>query len=158
MKKSKIQYACRKMFVFDLSVNDLKKEFGESNYTKGYNEMYKFFCKAREFEHIQGSAYISDSDMQIYEVYDLIKELKKNCPWTSTCLRRIDIADIKKVHDLTGLFKDGGECERDNEKNEEMDTCMSMDEWKENIQDVKGIQIIEKDSFSIEKGMDEHSL
>lgn len=29
MKKLKRQYACRKMFVFDLRVNDLKKEFGQ---------------------------------------------------------------------------------------------------------------------------------
>lgn len=33
----------RKEFTFDLKVEELKKTFGEKNYTKGWEELEKFF-------------------------------------------------------------------------------------------------------------------
>ena len=34
----------RKEFTFDLKIEDLKKEFGEKNHTKGYDKLNDFFA------------------------------------------------------------------------------------------------------------------
>lgn len=99
----------RKEFTFDLKVEDLKKEFGEKNHTKGYDKLNDFFCKQKRFEHRQGSVYCSTKKMSTHDVYDLIRDLKKSCPWLKNCLTRMDVADIGDVHELTDIIKDSDE-------------------------------------------------
>ena len=36
----------------------------------------------------------------ILTIYDLIKA----CPWLKTCLRRMDVANIGKLHELTDII------------------------------------------------------
>lgn len=99
----------RKEFTFDLKVDELKKEFGEKGYTKGWEELGKFFDKERNFEHRQGSVYCSTEKMSIADIYALIKELKKECPWLRKCLTRMDVADIGEIHELTDIIKESEE-------------------------------------------------
>lgn len=95
----------RKEFTFDLKVDELKKEFGEKNYSKGYDQLYDFFCKKRDFEHRQGSVYCSMEEMYTHQVFDLVEELKRSCPWLKNCLTRMDVADIGEIHELTDIIK-----------------------------------------------------
>lgn len=99
----------RKEFTFDLKVEELKKTFGEKNYTKGWEELEKFFVKKNNFEHRQGSVYCSMEKMSIPNVYTLVDELKTSCPWLKNCLTRMDVTDIGDVHELTGIIKDSAE-------------------------------------------------
>ena len=105
----------RKEFTFDLKVEELKREFGDRNYTKGWDELGKFFNKKNNFEHRQGSVYCSMETMSIADIYALVKELKKECPWLENCLTRMDVADIGEIHELTDIIKESNE-----EENEKM--------------------------------------
>lgn len=104
----------RKEFTFDLKVDELKKEFGEKNYTKGWEEIEKFFGREKNFEHRQGSVYCSIEKMSIADIYGLVRELKKECPWLRNCLTRMDVADIGDVHELTDIIKESNEEETKN--------------------------------------------
>ncbi|MDE6913992.1 MAG: hypothetical protein K2P35_09895 [Lachnospiraceae bacterium] len=99
----------RKEFTFDLKVDALKEEFGEKNYTKGWEELEKFFGKERNFEHRQGSVYCSLEKMSILDVYYLIDELKISCPWLRNCLTRMDVTDIGEIHELTDIIRENEE-------------------------------------------------
>ena len=91
----------RKEFTFDLDTNILKNIFGQKSYTRAYNELFNFFCKCRDFEHRQGSVYCSSNAMENYEVLKVAGELYQACPWIATALRRMDVADIGEIHELT---------------------------------------------------------
>lgn len=98
----------RKEITFDLDVNELRAHFGDTSkktkkYTKAYRELKKFFSK-RDFEHRQGSVYCSNKGMQRADVYELVDELKKECPWLTTSLKRMDVADIGELHELTSMI------------------------------------------------------
>lgn len=99
----------RKEFTFDLKVDELKKEFGETKYTKGWEELEKFFGKGKNFEHRQGSVYCSIESMSIADIYALVRELRKECPWLKNCLTRMDVADIGDIHELTDIIKESNE-------------------------------------------------
>lgn len=101
----------RKEFTFDLKVDELKKEFGERNYTKGWEELERFFVKKKNFEHRQGSVYCSMKIMSIPNVYTFVDELKTACPWLKNCLTRMDVTDIGEIHELTNVIKKKGEDE-----------------------------------------------
>ena len=48
----------RKEFTFDLKIKELKKYFGANNYSKGYEELFEFFCKDRNLkEHLVRNSY-----------------------------------------------------------------------------------------------------
>ena len=105
MAKSKPK---RKEITFDLDVNELRTYFGDTTkktkkYTKAYRELKKFF-KKRNFEHRQGSVYCSNNGMLRAEIYELVDELKRECPWLITSLKRMDVADIGDLHELTSMI------------------------------------------------------
>lgn len=97
MKKTK------KEFTFDLNTEEMDKYFGKPKCTKGYDELERFFTK-RNFEHRQGSVYCSKDTMYSHDVIDIVGELIVQCPWLKTCLRRMDVADIGELHELTDLI------------------------------------------------------
>lgn len=91
----------RKEFTFDLDTNKLKDIFGEKSYTKAYSELFEFFCRQKGFEHRQGSIYCSKNILDNYEVSKIVGELSEVCPWMVTSLKRMDVADIGEIHELT---------------------------------------------------------
>lgn len=95
---------CVKEFTFDLDTKELKNIFGEKSYTRAYNEIFDFFCKEHGFEHRQGSVYCSGRQMSDAEVVDMTHELKYKIPWLKTCLKRMDVADIGNIHELTEVI------------------------------------------------------
>lgn len=100
-RESCIMSKARKEFTFDLDTKKLKDIFGEKSYTKAYNELFEFFCRQKGFEHRQGSIYCSKNILDNYEVLKTVGELSEECPWLVTALRRMDVADIGEIHELT---------------------------------------------------------
>ena len=95
----------RKEITFDLILDELKEEFGETNFKKGYDEISNFLCKINNFEHRQCSVYCSNEEITSADVVDLIMKLKEKCPWLNHCLRRMDVANVENLHELTEILK-----------------------------------------------------
>ncbi len=85
-------------------LKELKKNFGAKKYAKGYEELYEFFCKNRDYEHRQRSVYCSNNRMTNKEVLITIIELTKKCPWLKMCLRRMDITNVGDLHEVTDII------------------------------------------------------
>lgn len=101
----KIEY--RKEITFDLDVNELRVYFGDTSkktkkYTKAYRELKKFFSK-RDFEHRQGSVYCSKKALTKVQTLIIVNDLKVECPWLKSCLKRMDVANIGELHELTTM-------------------------------------------------------
>lgn len=95
----------RKEITFDLILEELKKEFGKTNFKKGYREINNYLCRVNNFEHRQGSVYCSNYEITNADIVDLIMKLKEQCLWLEHCLRRLDVANIENLHELTSLIK-----------------------------------------------------
>lgn len=91
-------------YTFDLILKELKKNFGAKNYAKGYEELYKFFCIERDYEHRQRSVYCSNNPMSNKEALKTIINLTDNCPWMKSCLKRMDITNIGELHEVTNII------------------------------------------------------
>lgn len=74
-------------------------------YSKAYDELYTYFCITKNFEHRQGSVYCSKEPMNTTNVLYMINELISICPWLKLCLKRMDIADVGDLHELTNIIK-----------------------------------------------------
>ena len=94
----------RKQLTFDLDTNELKNEFGKGNYTKGYRLLQRYLIK-NDFEHRQGSVYCSFKVTNVLELAIILAKLRKTCPWLKTCLRRMDIANVGLLHEVTKVYK-----------------------------------------------------
>ena len=95
----------RKEITFDLDTNELKKEFGVKNYGKGYRELKRLLSRDYDYEHRQGSVYCSFKTKSLFELCQIMVVLRKRCPWLKRCLRRMDIANIGLLHEITNIIK-----------------------------------------------------
>ena len=90
----------RKYVSFDLDTAGLVEVFGEKNRRRGYSEIQRFMLR-NGFEHRQYSGYVSKGRMSYVETYDLIKALKKHCPWLQGCTNKFDVTDYMAESDAT---------------------------------------------------------
>jgi virulence-associated protein VapD len=88
----------RKSANFDLDTASLIEVFGEKNRRRGYSEIKRFMVR-NGFEHRQYSGYVSEKRMSYVDTYDLIKALKKQCPWLQNCAKKFDITDYMAESD-----------------------------------------------------------
>lgn len=89
---------------FDLDTHQLKEHYPGTNYRKAYDDLCRFF-KRHHFLHRQGSGYISDSKLTTADIYDLMDELSRQFPWLGICVKKIDVTNVGRQHDLTELLK-----------------------------------------------------
>jgi len=59
---------------FDLDTKKLKEHYPNKNYTNAYEDIKKFLIK-NDFEHRQGSGYISEKELSNFEISSILKEL-----------------------------------------------------------------------------------
>jgi virulence-associated protein VapD len=90
----------RKSVNFDLDTASLIEVFGEKDRRRGYSEIQRFMVQ-NGFEHRQYSGYVSKERMSYAETYDLIKALKKQCPWLYRCTNKFDLTDYMAASDAT---------------------------------------------------------
>lgn len=93
----------RKQITFDLDTKVLKQIFGEKKYTQAYYDIKKFM-KDNNFDHIEGSVYVSSKAMTTLELTDVINELKKQCPYLEKSVRDIRQTDVGASHSLSNQF------------------------------------------------------
>ena len=75
-----------------------------SLYPNGYGLLKKSFEK-HDFTHRQGSGYISNAKLDSDQVNDIMAAVVKEQPWLTECVKKIDVTDIGKQHDLTAVVK-----------------------------------------------------
>lgn len=93
----------RKAIYFDLDTNSLLSIFPKGT-RKPYSEIKKFMIK-KGFNHRQYSGYDSIDAMSHAQVVKIIKDLSRELPWLSKCLKKLDVTDIGKEYDLLMIVK-----------------------------------------------------
>jgi hypothetical protein hcinC1_10646 len=92
----------KKAINFDLDTAKMKKF---SLYPAGYKLLKKSF-QGLGFEHRQGSGYISAEKLDSDQINDIIGVIIQENPWLAECVRKIDVTDIGRQHDLTSVVKE----------------------------------------------------
>lgn len=92
----------KKAINFDLDTVKMKKF---SLYPAGYKLLKKSF-QGLGFEHRQGSGYISAEKLDSDQINDIIGLIIQENPWLAECVRKIDVTDIGRQHDLTSVVKE----------------------------------------------------
>lgn len=105
----------RKAFNFDLDTKKLKEFYPNKHWRMAYKDI-KVFLKNENFEHRQGSGYVSKDKLYSYQVVAVVKRLNKACPWLKKCVKHFDVTDIGRQHDLTYLITQGGKNRCKNKK------------------------------------------
>lgn len=104
----------RKAINFDLDTKVMKEQ---GLYPKGYKLLKNSF-KELGFKHRQGSGYVSENRLTSDEVGFIIKKIVKENFWLADCVKKIDVTDIGRQHDLTDMVKDFAE--HNKEKDDEL--------------------------------------
>ncbi len=91
----------QKAINFDL---DTIKMRGLSIYPEGYRSLKKTF-RELGFSHRQGSGYISKEKLDSDQVNDIICTIVTKNPWLKECVKKIDVTDIGRQHDMTLIVK-----------------------------------------------------
>ena len=89
---------------FDMDTHQLKAHYPGANYRQAYDDLRRFF-KRHGFSHRQGSGYLSDQRLGTADIFDLMDELGRQFPWAADCVRRIDVTNVGRQHDLTELLR-----------------------------------------------------
>ena len=107
----------RKALNFDL---DTKKMKELNLYPRGY-KLLGSSLKKHGFEHRQGSGYISKAKLDGDNVYDIISDVVSENEWLASCVKKIDVTDIGKQHDLTMTVKELAEMLDEANQTDELD-------------------------------------
>lgn len=89
---------------FDLDTHKLEQYYPMDNYRKAYHDLWSFM-KLHEFLHRQGSGYLSKNKMGTKDIYNMIEELSQQFPWLGQCVRKFDVTNVGRQHDLIELIK-----------------------------------------------------
>ena len=89
---------------FDMDTHQLKAHYPGANYRQAYDDLRRFF-KRHGFSHRQGSGYLSYQRLGTADIFDLMDELSRQFPWAADCVRRIDVTNVGRQHDLTELLR-----------------------------------------------------
>ena len=114
----------RKALNFDL---DTKKMKELNLYPRGYR-LLGSSLKKHGFEHRQGSGYISKAKLDGDNVYDIISDVVSENEWLASCVKKIDVTDIGKQHDLTMTVKELSEMFGELSQTDELDDLDNPEE------------------------------
>ena len=107
----------RKALNFDL---DTKKMKELNLYPRRYR-LLGSSLKKHGFEHRQGSGYVSKAKLDGDNVYDIISDVVSENEWLASCIKKIDVTDIGKQHDLTMTVKELSEMLGEASQTDELD-------------------------------------
>ncbi len=91
----------RRAINFDLDTNTMKEK---GVYPDGYRQLGKSFEK-QGFLHRQGSGYNSKFQISNNQVKRTLLKVMEENPWLAECVKKIDVTDIGRQHDLTAVVK-----------------------------------------------------
>ena len=96
-------------------------------YPRGYR-LLGSSLKKHGFEHRQGSGYISKAKLDGDNVYDIISDVVSENEWLASCVKKIDVTDIGKQHDLTMTVKELSEMLGEANQTDELDDLDNPEE------------------------------
>ena len=88
----------RKALNFDLDTKEYEK-YTKRKAPTAYYEIKKFLLN-KNFEHRQGSGYISKESLNDVRILVLIENMTKELKWLKKCVKQIDITNIGKQHSM----------------------------------------------------------
>lgn len=88
----------RKALNFDLDTKKYEENTGKHSPT-AYAEIKRFLEK-NNFEHRQGSGYISKDSLNDGKVFAIIQGMSIELKWLRNCVKQIDVTNIGKQHSL----------------------------------------------------------
>jgi len=95
----------RKLLMFDLEQDKLKEYYPKPSastnpqyHTKAYKDIEIFFRNS-DWEHKQGSGYISNQEISSYDIVNLLFKMVIQMPWLGKCISNFDIGIAPKLHD-----------------------------------------------------------
>jgi len=97
----------RKQIAFDLSQEELKEHYGK-NHINSYRDLRDFF-KKNNWEHSQGSVYVSREPTSYEDMQYLLEEAVKKMPWLEKCAKSIDVTEIGAQHSLKEVLREVSE-------------------------------------------------
>ena len=93
----------RKAINFDLNTKAYEKTTKKKAPT-AYAEIKKFL-KRNNFEHRQGSGYISKDSLNDGKVFAIIQNMSMELPWLENAVEQIDVTNIGKQHSLVDVVQ-----------------------------------------------------
>ena len=88
----------KKALNFDLDTKKYEEITGKPAPT-AYGEI-RDFLKKNDFEHRQGSGYISKNSLSDVKIFAIIQNMSIELGWLRSCVRQIDVTNIGKQHSL----------------------------------------------------------
>lgn len=88
----------KKALNFDIDTKKYK-EFTKKTAPTAYAEI-KRFLKRNDFEHRQGSGYISKDSLNDGKIFAIIQNMSVELEWLRSCVKQIDVTNIGKQHSL----------------------------------------------------------
>ncbi len=88
----------RKAINFDIDTKKYEEYTGKKAPT-AYAEI-KAFLKKNDFEHRQGSGYISKKSLDDLKITAIITNMTLTFNWLKYCIKEIDVTNIGKQHSL----------------------------------------------------------
>ena len=83
----------RKAVNFDLNDNLLKKYYPSKSYKNAWRDIKRFLLKSN-FVHRQYSGYVSNSEMSMAEVGNIIGKMSRKWTWLSKSVMQFDVTNV----------------------------------------------------------------
>jgi len=107
-----VEQKSRKLLAFDLKQDNLKKHYPKPKFTlnpqyykKAYSDIKSFF-KNENWEHNQGSGYISNDDLTTVDITDMLNKMVRAMPWIGACIYKCSIGNIADLEDVVLPIRD----------------------------------------------------
>ena len=96
----------RKAINFDI---DTKKyeEYTKQKASSAYGKIRRFLLN-NNFEHRQGSGYISKVSLNDVRVFVIIENMSTELEWLRKCIKQIDVTNVGKQHSLLDTINKKG--------------------------------------------------
>lgn len=94
---------CKKAINFDLDTKKLEAQFGR-NYHNKYYKLEQDLEKL-DFEHRQGSGYVSKKELTDRQAKNRIKTLTKQNPWLADCSKTVDITNVGQQYSVLDVIQ-----------------------------------------------------
>ncbi len=94
-----------KEIAFDINQKALKDVYPKKNHRQAYDDIRRTMIN-NGFIHTQGSVYVSNSAISMYDVAILVRTLAAELPWLSKCVTNIDIAEVRSKLSLKEELKE----------------------------------------------------
>lgn len=88
----------RKALNFDLDTKKYEEYTGKKA-SVAYAQIRRFLSKY-DFEHRQGSGYISKQSLNDGKIFAIIQSMSMQLEWLRNCVKQIDVTNIGKQHSL----------------------------------------------------------